>query len=105
MAVSAYETCAAPPGSCNAPTIAQRDLFWPLLVAASILEAVAAASFAAAVFSDPVPRRVFDYNGSQTEVFGRATSLDWSSDRGLLITAIVCFTLGILGYVIAARRR
>jgi hypothetical protein len=83
----------------------QRRLFWLLIVVASILEAVAAASFAAAVFSDPVPRRVVDYNGSQTEIFGRVTSLDWSSDRGLLIAAITCFALGIAAYAVAARSR
>jgi hypothetical protein len=83
----------------------RRDLFWPLIVTASILEAVAAACVAAAVFSDPVPRRVVEYDGSQTEVLGRATSLDWSSDRALLVTAIVCFALGIIGYAAASRRR
>jgi hypothetical protein len=83
----------------------QRGLFWPLIVAASILEVVAAASLAAAVFSDPVPRRVFDYSGSQSEIFDRVTSLDWSSDRGLLISAISCFALGIAAYVFAARSR
>jgi hypothetical protein len=83
----------------------QRGLFWPLIIAASILEAVAAASLAAAVFSDPLPRRVFDYSGSRSEIFGRPTSLDWSSDRGLLISAIMCFALGIAAYVVAARSR
>jgi hypothetical protein len=83
----------------------QRGLFWPLIVAGSILEAVAAASFAAALFSDPVPRRVVEYHGSQTEIFGRVTSLDWSSDRGLLISAITCFALGIVAYAVAARSR
>jgi hypothetical protein len=79
----------------------QRGLFWPLIAAASILEAVAAASFAAAVFSDPVPRRMVEYGESQTEIFGRATSLDWSSDRGLLIFAITCFALGLVAYAVA----
>jgi formate hydrogenlyase subunit 3/multisubunit Na+/H+ antiporter MnhD subunit len=83
----------------------QRGLFWPLILAASLLEAVAAASLAMAVFSDPVPRRVFDYSGAQSEIFGRATSLDWSSDRGLLISAIICFALGIAAFVVAARSR
>jgi hypothetical protein len=83
----------------------QRGLFWPLILAAFILEAVAAASLATAVFSDPVPRRVFDYNGSQSEIFGRATSLDWSSDRGFLISAIICFGLGIAAFVAAVRSR
>jgi hypothetical protein len=83
----------------------QRGLFWPLIIAASILEAVAAASLAAAVFSDPVPRRAFDYSGSRSEIFGRPTSLGWSSDRGFLISAIICFALGIVAYVVAARSR
>ena len=83
----------------------QRSLFWPLIAAASILEAVAAASLAAAVFSDPVPRGTFDYTGSETEIFGRVTSLDWSSDRGLLIVTIICFVLGIGTFVVAARAR
>jgi hypothetical protein len=83
----------------------QRGLFWPLILAASILEAVAAASLAMAMFSDPIPRRVFDYNGSQSEIFGRVTSLDWSSDRGLLISAIICSGLGVAAYIVAARLR
>jgi hypothetical protein len=58
-----------------------------------------------AVFSEPVPRRVVEYEGSQSEIFGRPTSLDWSSDRGLLVTAIACFALGIAGYALAAQRR
>jgi hypothetical protein len=82
-----------------------RGLFWPLIIAASLLEAVAAACLAVAVFSDPVPRRLVEYRGSETEVFGRVTSLDWSADRGFLITAIVCFVLGIALYVLAARSR
>jgi hypothetical protein len=83
----------------------QRGLFWPLILAASILEAVAAASLATAVFSDPVSRRVFDYTGSQSDILGRATSLDWSSDRGLLISSIICFALGLVAFVVAARSR
>jgi hypothetical protein len=83
----------------------QRGLFWPLIVVGSILEAVAAASFTVALFSDPVPRRLFEYRGTETEIFGRATSLDWSSDRGLLISAITCFALGIAAYAAAARLR
>jgi hypothetical protein len=85
--------------------VVSRSLFWPLIAAASVLEAVAAASLAAAVFSDPVPRRTFDYAGSETEIFGRVTSLDWSSDRGLLISAIFCLALGLGMYVLAARSR
>jgi hypothetical protein len=82
-----------------------RGLFWPLIVVGSILEAIAAASFTAAVFSDPVPRRDVAYYGPQTEIFGRATSLDWSSDRGLLLVAITCFALGIAAFAVGARSR
>jgi hypothetical protein len=85
--------------------VVQRGLFWPLILDASLLEAVAAASLATAVFSDPVPRRVFDYSGPQSEIFGRSISLDWSSDRGLLVSAIICFALGIAAFVVAARSR
>jgi hypothetical protein len=83
----------------------KRRLFWPLIIAASLLEAVAAACLGVAVFSDPVPRRVIEYRGSETEVFGRVTSLDWSADRGFLITAIICLALGVALYVAAARSR
>jgi hypothetical protein len=82
-----------------------RGLFWPLIVAASILEAVAAASFAVAVFSDPVPHRTVEYSGSETEIFGRVTSLDWSSDHEFLIAAVVCFAFGVALYVLAVRSR
>jgi hypothetical protein len=34
-----------------------------------------------------------------------ATSLDWSSDRGFLISAVICFALEIAVYVFAARSR
>jgi hypothetical protein len=50
---------------------------------ASLLEAIAAATFATAVFSDPIPRRVADFEpDSQTEILNRVVSLDWSSDHG-----------------------
>jgi hypothetical protein len=83
----------------------ERGYFWPLIIAASLLEALAAACLAVAVFSDPVPRRLVEYSGSETDVFGRVTSLDWSADRGFLITAIVCSVLGTALYVLAARSR
>jgi hypothetical protein len=79
-------------------------VFWTLVVGAIALEAAAAVSFAAAVFSDPLPRRVYDYSGSQGEIFGRATSLGWSSDRGFLIAAIALFVLGVVALVAAARQ-
>jgi len=40
---------------------------------------------------------------SQTEIFGRAPSLDWSADRELLISAITHFALGVAAYTMAAR--
>jgi hypothetical protein len=80
-------------------------IFWPIVVGASVLEAAAAASFAVAVFSAPTPRRVFEYEPSQAEVFGRVTSLDWSTDSGFLIGAIVCFAVGSVLYVVAPRSR
>jgi hypothetical protein len=83
----------------------RRGLFWPLVIAASLFEGVAAASFAVAVFSDPIPRRIVEYPESETEVFGRVTSLDWSSDRAFLITALVCLAVGVALYVFAARAR
>jgi hypothetical protein len=80
--------------------------FWLLIAVASVLEALAAAAFAIAVFSDPTPRRVVVYEGdSQTEIFDRVTSLDWSSDRGILIAAILFASLGLATYFVAARSR
>jgi hypothetical protein len=81
-------------------------LFWPLIAIASLLEAIAAATFATAVFSDPIPRGVADYEPeSQTEIFGRVVSLDWSSDREMLIATILFATLGLATYLAAARSR
>ncbi len=80
--------------------------FWPLIAIASLLEALAAAAFAIAVFSNPLPRHVVDYQGgTQTEIFDRVTSLDWSSDRGMLIAAILFASLGVVAYVAAAQSR
>jgi hypothetical protein len=43
--------------------------FWLLIAIASLLESLAAAAFAIAVFSDPLPRQVVDYEGErQTEI-------------------------------------
>jgi len=86
----------------------RRRLFWPLIVIASLLVALGAASFAAALFSDPLsslPTQVSDVPYGYTEIFGRVTSLDWSSDRGFLIAAISFEVSGIAIYVAAARRR
>jgi hypothetical protein len=78
----------------------------PLIAIASLLEALAAAAFAIAVFSSPLPRQVVDYEGStQTEIFDRVTSLDWSSDRGMLIAAILFASLGVVAYIAAAQSR
>ena len=83
----------------------RRGIFWPLIVSAAIAEAVAAASFAATVFSDPVPRRIYDYSGLQTAIFGRVTSLSWSTDRGFLIATITFLALGVLALAVATRAR
>ena len=83
-----------------------RRAFWLLIAIASLLEALAAAAFAIAVFSDPIPRQVVDYQGgAQTEIFDRLTSLDWSSDRGMLTAAILFASLGVAAYVAAVRSR
>ena len=68
-------------------------MFRPLVAAASLLEALAAAAFATAAFSDPMQRLpiTFSAPSSELDVFNRVTSLDWSSDRGMLIAAIVFF--------------
>jgi len=85
-----------------------RRFFWPLVGFASLWLALAGASFATALFSNPAPRlsrRVGDYTPTNsdklgvsepeirydngTEMLGRKTSLSWSSDRGFLIAAIV----------------
>ncbi len=77
-----------------------------LIAIASLLEALAAAAFAIAVFSSPLPRQVVDYEGgTQTEIFDRVTSLDWSSDRGMLIAAILFASLGVVAYIAAAQSR
>lgn len=81
-------------------------VFWLLIAMASFLEAIAAATFATAVFSDPIPRGVVDYEpDSQTEIFSRVVSLDWSSDRGMLIATILFAALGLATYLAAARSR
>lgn len=78
----------------------RRRLFWPLVLLASAMAALAAASLAIAAFSDPLPRQTFEYTPyapvGSSEVFDRAVSLDWSADRGLLIAAIV-FAAASLG--------
>ncbi len=83
-----------------------RRLFWPLIALASLLVAGAAASFAIAAFSEPLPVRTGSYIPyGYTEVFGRPTSLDWSGDRGMLIAAIMLAALSLVAYSVAARAR
>ena len=83
-----------------------RPLFWPLIAAASVSLALASACFAAAAFSDPLPRGWTGYAPyGYTEVFGRATSLDWSSDKGLLVAAAVLAAAAFAGYLLAFRSR
>jgi hypothetical protein len=90
---------------------------------ASLFLVLAGASFAAALFSEPVPqlpRRVADYAPNTdslgvsepeirfetgTEAFGRTTSLSWSSDRGFLIATILFALVGVALYGVAARAR
>jgi len=80
-------------------------MFRPLVAAASLLEALAAAAFATAAFSDPMQRLpiTFSAPSSELDVFNRVTSLDWSSDRGMLIAAIVFFIAGLATFIVAAR--
>jgi hypothetical protein len=83
-----------------------RSLFWPLIALAALLEAAAAACFAAAAFSNPIPRGLTTYEPtSTTEVFGRTTSLSWSTDRGILIASIGLAVAGLVTYALAARAR
>jgi hypothetical protein len=103
--------------------IVRHRIFWPLIAVAAVCFVLAGASFAAALFSDPVPqlpRRVSDYANSTdklgvsepeirfdtgTEAFGRETSLSWSSDRSFLIAAILLGAVGVAAYGLAAGTR
>ena len=81
-------------------------LFWPLIGVASLLEAAAAACFATAAFSNPTPRLSATFGPtSMTEVFGRSTSLSWSTDRGMLLAMILLAVAGLVTYAVAARAR
>jgi len=101
-------------------------VFWPLIALASLCLVLAGASFAAALFSDPVPQlprriatyaprdtgklgvsepEIRSYYSTSTEAFGRATSLSWFSDRGFLIATILFGTVGLAMYGLAARVR
>jgi hypothetical protein len=71
-----------------------------------VQEAVAAACFAIAAFSDPIPRGSATYGPEGvTEVFGRPTSLSWSADRGLLIATIVLGLTGLATFVVSRSNR
>jgi hypothetical protein len=83
-----------------------RALFWSLIAVASACLALATACFAAAVFSNPLPRGSTTYAPyGYTEVFGRATSLDWSSDKGLLVATIALGAGAFVTYLLAFRGR
>jgi hypothetical protein len=102
-----------------------RRLFWPLIALASVSLALAGGSFATALYSDPLPRGFASYapaDPSATdklgrsepeiihvfwgrEAFGRATSLDWSSDREFLVATILFGAFGIATFLVVARLR
>jgi hypothetical protein len=83
-----------------------RRLFWPFVGAASVQVALAAACFAVAVFSDPIPRGSTTYAPTHwVEVSDRRVSLSWSADRGLIVTALVLTLTGLATFAFAARRR
>ncbi len=100
----------------------RRRLFWPLVAVASLCLVLGGASFAAALFSAPLPRAFADYAPTKTdrlgvsepeihyyyagaEVFGRPISLSWSSDKGFLIATILFGAIGIATYGVASRVR
>ena len=93
----------------NAALQSRRGLFWPLVALGSLLEALAAASFATAVFSDPLPRSDSGWTNyvplASGEVFGRTTTLGWTTDQGMLVAALLFAALGLAAYVLAARLR
>jgi hypothetical protein len=83
-----------------------RPLFWPLITLASALEAIALGCLTEAAFSKPIPRGYTEYApSSSVEIFGREASLSWSTDRGLLIAAMVLAVAGVVVYAVAARAR
>jgi hypothetical protein len=100
----------------------RRRLFWPLIAIASLCLALGGASFAAALFSTPLPRAFANYAPTVTnkvgvsvqeihyyytgtEAFGRPISLSWSSDKGFLIAAILFGALSVATYSFASRVR
>jgi hypothetical protein len=64
---------------------------------------MAAASFGAALFSEPTARGFTSYGPPISDVFGRPTSLSWSSDDGFLIATIVFGVVAVLAFLAAAR--
>jgi hypothetical protein len=105
--------------------IVRRRIFWPLIAVASLCLVLAGASFAGALFSGPLPQlpRRFatyapgdtgklgvsepevNYYYAGTTAFGRAISLNWSSDRGFLIATILFGVVGVAIYGLASRVR
>ena len=100
----------------------RRPLFWPLIAVASLCLALGGASFAAALFSTPLPRAFANYAPTVTgklgvsepeihyyyagtEAFGRPISLSWSSDKGFLITTILFGAIGVATFGLASRGR
>ncbi len=102
----------------------RRRLFWPLVAVASLSLALGGASFAAALFSDPLPRGFADYApqaptetdklgvsepeirySTSTEAFSRTISLSWSSDKGFLIATILFGAVSGATYGLAVRVR
>jgi hypothetical protein len=83
-----------------------RAFFWPLISLGSVLFALASGCLATAVFSDPLPPGSVEYEPyGYTEMFGRATSLSWSTDRGFLLAAIGFAIAACLVYAAARQSR
>jgi hypothetical protein len=82
----------------------RRPRFWALIALASALEALAAAALSAAAFSLPLDGANIHTFGYR-EFFGRAVSLDWASDGGLLVATATFGVLGLGTYVLASRSR
>ena len=96
-----------------------------MIALASLCLVLAGASFAGALFSGPLPqlpRRFATYAPGDTDklgvsepeisyyytgttAFGRAISLNWSSDRGFLIATILFGAVGVAIYGLASRVR
>lgn len=92
----------------------RRRLFWPLVALGSLFLVLAGGTFAAALFSvplPPLPLHAADYGAGvsyywkTTEVFGRPVSLSWASDKGFLIATILLGAVGLTTFGFAARVR